>query len=55
MFSAAFTCFSPYLGYWVRGGGSAKGLVHNLLTQYFTLDIAKTGAFIFFGYCDHLK
>ena len=30
-------CFSPYLG--IRwGGGGPKGLGHNLLLQFFTLD-----------------
>ena len=31
-------CFSPYLGIGRRGGGGApKGLVHNLLMQFFSL------------------
>ena len=32
-------CFSPYLGIRLRGGGggSPKGLVHNLVMQFFTL------------------
>ena len=32
-------CFSPYLGHWAHGGrgGAIKGLVHNLLMQFFTL------------------
>ena len=43
MFSAVFTCFSPYLGIrsGVGGGGSPKGLVHNLLVQFSTLDSSK--------------
>ena len=39
MFSAVFACFSPYLGIGPRGGGgggSPKGLVHNLLMPFFT-------------------
>ena len=31
--------FTPF-GYWV-GGGSPKGLVHNLLMQFFTLGSSK--------------
>ena len=41
MFSAAFGCFSPYLGIGLGGGGGGgapKGLVHNLLMQFLTLD-----------------
>ena len=30
--------FSPYLGIAFGGGGVPKGLVHNLLMQFFTLD-----------------
>ena len=38
MFQAVFMCFSPYLGIGhACGGGSPKGLVHNLLMQFFTL------------------
>ena len=39
MFQAVFVCFSLYLGIGCgRGGGvSPKGLVHNLLMQFFTL------------------
>ena len=37
--------FSPYLGIgcgaWGLGGGSLKGLVHNLLVQFFTLGSSK--------------
>ena len=32
--------FTPF-GYWVVGGGTFKGLVHNLLMQLFTLDSSK--------------
>ena len=28
--------FFTLFGYWVGGGGSPKGLVHNLLMQFFT-------------------
>ena len=37
-------CFSPYLGIGRRGGGGGgapKGLVHNLLLQFFTLNSSK--------------
>ena len=34
-------CFSPYLGMGTRGGGSPKGLVDDLLVQFFTLDTSK--------------
>ena len=44
MFWAVFTCFSPYLGTG-SGGGSPKGLVHNLLMQLFTLGSAKIKVF----------
>ena len=49
MFSAVFTCFSPYLG--IRsgggggGGGAPKGRVHNLLMQFFTPDSSKMEVF----------
>ena len=33
--------FSTPFGYWVPGGGSPKGLVHNLLMQFFTLGSSK--------------
>ena len=34
--------FFTLFGYWARGGGgSPKGLVHNLLMQFFTLDSSK--------------
>ena len=32
--------FTPF-GYCVRGGGGPKGLVHNLLVQFFTLGSSK--------------
>ena len=40
-------CFSPYLGIrsGVGGGGSPKGLVHNLLMQFFTLGSSKIEVF----------
>ena len=39
-------CFSPYLGIGHAGaGGSPKGLVHNLLMQFFTLDSSKIEVF----------
>ena len=34
-------CFSPYLRIGWGGGGSPRGLVHNLLMQLFTLDSSK--------------
>ena len=39
-----FTLFA----YWARGrvGGSPKGLVHNLLTQFFILDNSKIKFFV---------
>ena len=38
--------FFTLFGYWVRaGGGSPKGLVHNLLVQFFTLDSSKIEVF----------
>ena len=47
MFQAVFTCFSPDSG--IRsgggGGGSPKGLVHNLLMQFFTLGSSKMEVF----------
>ena len=47
MFWAVFTCFSPYLGIGPGGGGGGgpKGLVHNLLMQFFTLDNSKIEVF----------
>ena len=46
MFLAVFTCFSPYLGIGCGvGGGSPKGLVHNLLVQFFTLGSSKIEVF----------
>ena len=41
MFYAVFACFSSYLGIRSGGGGSPKGLVHNLLMQIFTLGSSK--------------
>ena len=41
-------CFSPYLGSGRAGGGgggSPKGLVHNVLMQFFTLGSSKIEAF----------
>ena len=37
--------FSALFGYWVGGGGSPKGMVHNLLMQFFTLDSSKIEVF----------
>ena len=40
--------FFTLFGYWARGaggGGSPKGLVHNLLMQFFTLDSSKIEVF----------
>ena len=37
--------FFTLFGYWVWGGGSPKGLVHNLLMQFFTLDSSKIEVF----------
>ena len=39
--------FSTSFGYWVRGRGegSPKGLVHNLLMQFFTLGSSKIEVF----------
>ena len=37
--------FFTVFGYWVRGGGSPKGLVHNLLMQFFTLGSSKIEVF----------
>ena len=31
--------FAPYLGIRWGGGGSPKGLGHNMLMQFFTVDI----------------
>ena len=45
MFQAVFTCFSPDLGIRsVGGGGVPKGLVHNLLMQFFTVESSKIEA-----------
>ena len=46
MFEAVFACFSPFLGVRSGGeGGSPKGLVHNLLMQFFTPDSSKMEVF----------
>ena len=39
--------FFTLFGYWAHGGGggSPKGLVHNLLMQFFNLDISKIEVF----------
>ena len=37
--------FFTLFGYWVRGGGSPKGLVHNLLMQFFTPGSSKIEVF----------
>ena len=39
--------FFTQLGYWANGGwgGSPKGLVHNLLMQFFTLGRSKIEVF----------
>ena len=34
-------CLSPHLGIECWGGGGHKGLVHNLVMQFFTLDSSK--------------
>ena len=41
MFQAVFVCFLPYLGTGRGGGGSPKGLVHNLIMQFFSLGSTK--------------
>ena len=50
MFYAIFTCFSPYLGITSGGGGGGggaapRGLVHNLLMQFFTVGSSKIEVF----------
>ena len=51
--------FFTLFGYWAQGGaggGSPKGLVHNVLMQFFTVDSSKIEVFeTFFLYHDHLK
>ena len=37
--------FFTLLRYYLRGGGSPKGLVHNLLMQFFTLGSSKIEVF----------
>ena len=55
-------CFSPYLGIRSGGGGgggvSPRGLVHNLLMQFFTLGCSKNEVFetvLLWRYRDHPK
>ena len=38
-------CFFTLFGYWYGGGGSHKGLVHNLVMQFFTLNSSKIEVF----------
>ena len=47
MFYAVFTSFFTLFGDWVGvvGGGGPKGLVHNLLMQFFTLGSSKLEVF----------
>ena len=46
MFWAVFSYFLPYLRIGCAGeGGSSKGLVHNLLMQFFTLGGSKIEVF----------
>ena len=40
-FSCCIHVFFTLFGYWVRGGGGQTGLVHNLLTQFFSLYSSK--------------
>ena len=37
--------FFTLFGYWVGGGGSPKGLIHNLLMQFFNLSSLKIEVF----------
>ena len=37
--------FFTLFGYWPHGGGSPKGLAHNLLMRFFTLDGSKIEVF----------
>ena len=37
--------FLTLFGYWAHWGGSPKGLVQNLLMQFFTLDSSKIEVF----------
>ena len=48
MFWPVFACFSPFLGFRSAGGGGGapKGLVHNLLMQFFGLGTAKIEVFV---------
>ena len=45
-------CFSTYLGIECGGGGSPKGLVHNLLMQFFTLGSSKIEDSKTYFFCD---
>ena len=46
MFEAVLMCFSHHLGVGCGGrGGSHKGLLHNLLVQFFTLGSSKVKPF----------
>ena len=49
---AVYALFQPFLlcwrfwrPYYVKGGGSPKGLVHNLLMRFFTPDSSKIEVF----------
>ena len=37
--------FVTLFGYWVGGGGSPRGLVHNLLVQFLTVESSKIEVF----------
>ena len=37
--------FFTRFGYYVRGGGASKGLVHNLLMHFFTMGSSKIEVF----------
>ena len=55
--SSIYVVFTLF-GYWVRGGGGGipKGLVHNLLMQFFTLGCSKIEVSdTFFLFLDHTK
>ena len=40
-----FTLFGYWVGFWGGGGGAPKGMVHNLLMHFFTLDSSKMEVF----------
>ena len=40
-----FTILGCWVGIWGGGGGSPKGLVHNLLMRFFTLDSSEIEVF----------